>query len=801
MANLPPIQFKRTHTVGKVPTPAQLATGELALNFADGRIYSKDSDGNVLAMGVGGLGIFAVDSEKVLYQLAKDFDSDKIKHKEFIAYNIQENTLVAWDSDTDTFITIGGSGGAAVEGYFEDFVIKTKTPSVIVTDKDVNGETDPNKIFVVYKGHVLPSSEYNAAFIAGAWNITLNGDSDYAGKTFEFGEFVRVGLAWSITSVEDSLGNSPHYKLQNVTTPKTIFPFSDYYDVTVDSAHPKLFSTKVWRNNSVKIRGVVRGKDLNPLDKNYYWFDSESTTPTRVTDSEVFSSGSYSYEIGKVSDKKIYTEPFRRVHYKTFTSTSPELWNVPDSDRVYDFHFILVGGGGGGSSGQGYGKGGVGGALVFCDPEDIYIKGKQIKVKAGLGAIGADLGWSGRLFDGAKAGVQSSYVSFNLFNRDYKVETGLPPAGVQSFDPSVWEGFAGFEDSEGLLHKAPAGILVQKHYGAEGCDLSAEAFPTGFNGKQGERFYWKQQWFQAPASGGEGKAAALTNGIGATNPIDEHGLTSTGGDGDFNQATNGSGYGGGGGGGGQVGASGGAGSNGVVRFYWRDNKDPITYTEYPIYNFTKTNLAGTTELVRIEKEFDVEAFKNVQATITKTIKNNTSGINNFSNIWSKIDGYSNGTTMAYFDGEWKETVYEYESINVYDSTKTYTQYQLPGLSNVYVVQNLSSGVRSLRILNKTSSSIVMLQYPAGYWEYDVSAGVANIGETTATSFKTVNANTMESTAQYSFSEVYDYVFWSYRITIADTMAQHAANNYKEYDIEASYSGSKQKTHLIIRRLK
>ena len=53
MANIPPIQFKRSHHAGAQPTPAQLAVGELSVNMIDGAIWTKDSDGNIISLGSG----------------------------------------------------------------------------------------------------------------------------------------------------------------------------------------------------------------------------------------------------------------------------------------------------------------------------------------------------------------------------------------------------------------------------------------------------------------------------------------------------------------------------------------------------------------------------------------------------------------------------------------------------------------------------------------------------------------------------------------------------------------------------
>ena len=42
------IQIKSSETSGSIPTGAQLAIAELAVNLADGKIYSKNAAGTVV---------------------------------------------------------------------------------------------------------------------------------------------------------------------------------------------------------------------------------------------------------------------------------------------------------------------------------------------------------------------------------------------------------------------------------------------------------------------------------------------------------------------------------------------------------------------------------------------------------------------------------------------------------------------------------------------------------------------------------------------------------------------------------
>jgi len=45
------VQLKRTETPGSVPTVTDIAVGELAVNLADGALYSKRTDGSIIEVG------------------------------------------------------------------------------------------------------------------------------------------------------------------------------------------------------------------------------------------------------------------------------------------------------------------------------------------------------------------------------------------------------------------------------------------------------------------------------------------------------------------------------------------------------------------------------------------------------------------------------------------------------------------------------------------------------------------------------------------------------------------------------
>ena len=49
MAVTPKVLLKRSSVAGKVPTTSDLSHGELAVNFADGKIYYKNSSNQIKA--------------------------------------------------------------------------------------------------------------------------------------------------------------------------------------------------------------------------------------------------------------------------------------------------------------------------------------------------------------------------------------------------------------------------------------------------------------------------------------------------------------------------------------------------------------------------------------------------------------------------------------------------------------------------------------------------------------------------------------------------------------------------------
>nr|WP_251124087.1 hypothetical protein [Escherichia coli] len=92
------IQFKRTQTAGKKPTPEQLSQGELAINLADHVLYTKDKNNAVVQISV---------SPEKHAELNTKVDQNKTSTDRVIASNKQEaaNNLASVKAELNQTIT------------------------------------------------------------------------------------------------------------------------------------------------------------------------------------------------------------------------------------------------------------------------------------------------------------------------------------------------------------------------------------------------------------------------------------------------------------------------------------------------------------------------------------------------------------------------------------------------------------------------------------------------------------------------------------------------------------------------
>ena len=66
------IKPKKSETASSIPSTSDLATGEIALNTADDKIYTKDSNGAIIVVGsgVGGATTAYVDAKAITMAIA-----------------------------------------------------------------------------------------------------------------------------------------------------------------------------------------------------------------------------------------------------------------------------------------------------------------------------------------------------------------------------------------------------------------------------------------------------------------------------------------------------------------------------------------------------------------------------------------------------------------------------------------------------------------------------------------------------------------------------------------------------------
>ncbi|EGE1061029.1 hypothetical protein DM154_04620 [Shigella sonnei] len=124
------IQFKRTQTAGKKPTPEQLSQGELAINLADHVLYTKDKNNAVVQISV---------SPEKHAELNTKVDQNKTNTDRVISSNKQEaaNNLAAAKSELNQTITTKDTAtNKRIDATNTNVSNLTKTVSANKTDAD-----------------------------------------------------------------------------------------------------------------------------------------------------------------------------------------------------------------------------------------------------------------------------------------------------------------------------------------------------------------------------------------------------------------------------------------------------------------------------------------------------------------------------------------------------------------------------------------------------------------------------------------------------------------------------------------
>jgi hypothetical protein len=101
------VQLKRSETSGAIPTAGQIAVGELAVNLADGTLYSKKTDGSIIEVG-GGESILFIDQT----------DMGEISDPSGYNYDLgtvesegSTSSIIYSDSDARSAISVTDAGG------------------------------------------------------------------------------------------------------------------------------------------------------------------------------------------------------------------------------------------------------------------------------------------------------------------------------------------------------------------------------------------------------------------------------------------------------------------------------------------------------------------------------------------------------------------------------------------------------------------------------------------------------------------------------------------------------------------
>lgn len=130
------IQIKRTTVAGKVPLASQLDIGELAVNTADGKLFTKHSDGAVkqISGGGGSAGVFVGTTAPALEQGALWFKSDE----GVLKLGYQDGDSSQW-IDPFAYTSPVGSPTAAASVYDNEYALLGTTTSATEAELFIGG--------------------------------------------------------------------------------------------------------------------------------------------------------------------------------------------------------------------------------------------------------------------------------------------------------------------------------------------------------------------------------------------------------------------------------------------------------------------------------------------------------------------------------------------------------------------------------------------------------------------------------------------------------------------------------------
>lgn len=178
-----PIQLYRSATPTNVPTSGNLADGELAINTADGKLFYKDSGGNVqtIATKAGASGDVVGPASAT------------------------DNAVVRFDGTTgklvqDSAVTIADTSGNITGGTYNKVTITAPATGSTLTIADGKTATFNNSITFAGTDSTTMTFPTTSSSV-GYLNIPQSGSaktSNYVLTTGDVGEFIQVGSGGSI---------------------------------------------------------------------------------------------------------------------------------------------------------------------------------------------------------------------------------------------------------------------------------------------------------------------------------------------------------------------------------------------------------------------------------------------------------------------------------------------------------------------------------------------------------------------------------------------------------------------------
>jgi hypothetical protein len=159
------VQLKRSETLGAIPGAGDIAVGELAVNLADGALYTKRTNGAIIEIGV---------SEQVPV---------------FFADEVDLGDLTSAGETYDMGSLDGGSPGGGIANVVDD------------TTPQLGGDLD-----------------LNSNNITGTGNITFNGQLTQGETDYYTKQYVLYGTTTNATEAEILVGGSTRIPVPTNTT-------------------------------------------------------------------------------------------------------------------------------------------------------------------------------------------------------------------------------------------------------------------------------------------------------------------------------------------------------------------------------------------------------------------------------------------------------------------------------------------------------------------------------------------------------------------------------------------------------